>query len=122
MRINANSILVEQIQEISRPKPLIDGTRLARNSALNFVGQLLPLVAGIVLIPYIVRGLGPDRFGLLGIVWVVFGYFSLLDLGLGRATTKFLADWLAREETSRISEMVWSSIFLQVLLGLVGCV
>src|SRR5437588_1828949 len=99
---------------------LIDGVKLARNTAFNFAGQILPLLAGIALIPYIVKGLGLDRFGMLGIIWVVFGYFSLMDLGLGRATTKFLAEWLAKAEAGQISEMVWSSIILQVLLGLAG--
>lgn len=98
----------------------VDGVRLARNTAFNFAGQILPLLAGIALIPYIVRGLGPDRFGMLGIIWVVFGYFTLMDLGLGRATTKFLAEWLAKGDAGRISEMVWSSIILQVLFGLAG--
>jgi len=122
MQMNANSVVVEHASEVPRSKSAVDSASLVRNTALNFVGQVLPLVAGIVLLPYIVRGLGPDRFGMLGIVWIVFGYFSLMDLGLGRATTKFLAEWLARKESSRISEMVWSSISLQVLLGLLGCI
>ena len=98
----------------------VDGVSLARNTAFNFAGQILPLLAGIALIPYIIRGLGPDQFGLLGITWVVFGYFSLMDLGLGRATTKFLAQWLAKRDAARISELVWSSMILQVMFGLIG--
>jgi O-antigen/teichoic acid export membrane protein len=101
---------------------LTRGRLLARNSALNFAGQVLPLLAGIFLIPYIIRGLGTERFGMLGIVWVVSGYFSLMDLGLGRATTKFLAEWLARGEANRISQMVWNSIILQFVFGLLGCI
>src|SRR6267143_21716 len=98
----------------------LDGVRLAKHTAFNFAGQVLPLLAGVVLIPYIIRGLGTDRFGMLGIIWVVFGYFSLMDLGLGRATTKFLAEWLAKGEASRISDMVWNSIIIQLVLGLLG--
>jgi O-antigen/teichoic acid export membrane protein len=100
--------------------PSINGVALARNTAFNFAGQILPLLAGVALIPYIVRGLGTDRFGILGIIWVIFGYFSLMDLGMGRATTKYLAEWLAKGETEKISEMVWSSVLLQLLLGVVG--
>ena len=107
-------------QSTTMVPPHISGVALARNTAFNFAGQILPLLAGVALIPYIVRGLGTDRFGLLGIIWVIFGYFSLMDLGIGRATTKFLAEWLAKGETEKISEMVWSSVLLQLLLGVVG--
>jgi O-antigen/teichoic acid export membrane protein len=100
--------------------PAINGTKLATNTAFNFAGQVFPVLAGIVLIPYIVRGLGPARFGLLGITWVIFGYFSLMDLGLGRATTKFLAEWLPKGATDQIREMVWNSILIQLLLGVAG--
>ena len=40
---------------------------LVRNTMLNLGGQVLPMAAGVALMPYIVRGLGPDRFGVLGI-------------------------------------------------------
>lgn len=93
---------------------------LGWNTLLNFAGQTLPLVAGVALIPYIIKRLGPDRFGILGIVWVIFGYFSLFDFGLGRATTKFLAEWLAAGEVRQITDMVWTSIAIQFLLGLAG--
>src|SRR5215831_14398499 len=112
-------VLIEGNKNASKPAP-VDSAKLARNTAFNFAGQVLPLLAGIALIPYIMRGLGPDRFGILGIMWVVFGYFSLVDLGLGRATTKFLAEWLAKGEVDQIYEMVWSSIVLQILLGVIG--
>ena len=106
--------------DIAKKRHLKRGRPLARNTLWNLAGQALPLLAGIVLIPYIIKGLGTDRFGLLGIIWIVFGYFSLMDLGLGRATTKFLAEWLAKGESARISEMVWSSLLLQALFGVAG--
>jgi hypothetical protein len=72
----------------------IDGALLARNTLLNLAGQVIPLLIGLATIPYIVRGLGTERFGVLAIAWVVLGYFSLFDLGLGRAKTKFVAECL----------------------------
>jgi O-antigen/teichoic acid export membrane protein len=99
-------------------------SRLARSTAFNFIGQFLPILAGIGFMPYIVHGLGPDRFGILGISWVIFGYFGLFDFGLGRATTKFVAEWLSNSESSadarQIPILVWTSIGFQIALGLVG--
>ena len=43
--------------------PQIHGTLLARNTLLNLLGQVIPLLIGLATIPYIVRGLGTERFG-----------------------------------------------------------
>src|SRR5271169_5160735 len=121
MDIETSKASVERIPVGAPLAPFTVGkAELARSTAFNFIGQLLPLIAGVGLMPYIVKGLGPDRFGMLGIVWVVFGYFSLFDFGLGRATTKFLAEWLAKENSAHVPALVWTSIATQVLLGLVG--
>ena len=64
----------------------LSGTLLARNAFRNLVGQGLPLLVAIAAIPTVLEGLGPDRFGVLAIAWVVLGYFS--ELGFGRSTTR----------------------------------
>lgn len=96
------------------------GRRIARNALLNAIGQAVPLVVGVVTIPFIVRGLGPDRFGLLSIAWVVMGYFTLFDLGLGRATTKFVAELLGQGLEEDVPRVIWTSALSQVALGLLG--
>ena len=98
----------------------IRGSLLARNTLLNLAGQVIPLLIGLATIPYIVRGLGTERFGVLAIASVVLGYFSLFDLGLGRATTKFVADCLGRGKQQELPELIWTSVGFQVLLGLAG--
>src|SRR5207244_8948595 len=44
------------------------GRRLiAKNTIFNLTGQILPMVAGVVTIPFIVRGLGAAEYGILSI-------------------------------------------------------
>jgi len=93
---------------------------LARNTVLNIGGQAIPLVAAVVTMPYLVRGLGPERFGILSIAWLVLGYFALLDFGLGRAATKFIAECLARREPEKLRDLFWTSFGLQVVMGCAG--
>lgn len=99
---------------------LTSGRLLARNTTWNIVGQLLPMAVGVVAIPPLVRLLGLDRFGLLSLAWIVIGYFSLFDLGMGRALTKLVADKLAGNEEQSIPALVWTSLLLLLLLGVVG--
>ncbi len=56
-------------------KPLeIKGSLLARNTLLNLIGQGLPLIVAVVTIPFIIQGLGIERFGLLSLAWVVLDF------------------------------------------------
>src|SRR5580700_10411333 len=90
---------------------------LARNSIFNLLGQILPMFVGIFTIPYIVRGLGTNGYGILSIAYLMLGYFSIFDLGLSRATVKFVAEHLSPEKVHKVPEIVWTSLTLLVLLG-----
>ena len=50
------------------------------------------MAVGVAAVPPLVRLLGVDRFGVLALAWIIVGYFSLFDLGMGRALTKLVAD------------------------------
>jgi O-antigen/teichoic acid export membrane protein len=90
---------------------------LFRSTALNLLGLGVPLAVGFVAIPLVVRALGNERFGILSLVWVVFGYFGLFDLGLGRTTTKYIADALGRNESGKLSATLWTTVLLQTAIG-----
>jgi len=96
------------------------GSLLVRNTILNFIGRFVPLVVAVITIPYIIHGLGLDRFGILSLAWVVLGYFSLFDLGLGRATTKFVAEELGKGKIEQIPKIIWTSLLIQTALGVAG--
>ncbi|HEX2167134.1 MAG TPA: MATE family efflux transporter [Longimicrobiales bacterium] len=93
---------------------------LARNSAMNAAGQLAPLLLAIPVLPFVLTTLGTERFAVLTLAWTVIGYFGFLDLGLGRAATKYVAAMLGEGRRDDIGRVVWSSVALQALLGVAG--
>ena len=95
----------------------VTGQTVARNTALNIVGRVVPLLVAVVTMPYVVRQLGPDRFGLLALAWMVVGYFALFDLGIGPATTKFAAELLGKGEIEKLPQVVWTALCTQTLFG-----
>jgi O-antigen/teichoic acid export membrane protein len=99
---------------------LIGGRVLARNTIINLSGSLAPLLVAFLAIPALIGNLGTERFGVLTLIWLAVGYFSLFDLGIGRATTKFVAENLARQETDALPKLVWSSLGMLFALGLAG--
>jgi O-antigen/teichoic acid export membrane protein len=98
----------------------ISNALLTRNTLLNFFGQIVPLFVGVITIPFIVRGLGTERFGLLSLAWVILGYFTLFDFGLGRATTKFVAEAIGRKKRDEIPRLLWTAVTIQAILGIAG--
>src|SRR5579859_6205736 len=99
---------------------LTSGRLLARNTVWNLLGTLLPMAVAVVSIPPLVRALGLDRFGLLSLAWIVIGYFSLFDVGIGRALTKLVAEKLGANEEHSVPPLAWTSLLLLLVLGVLG--
>jgi len=91
---------------------------LGRSALWNVAGQAVPLGAAVLAIPLLLHGLGTERFGILTLAWVVIGYFSLFDLGIGRALTKIVAEEIARGRTSALPQLIRTALLLMGLLGL----
>ena len=99
---------------------LTDGSLLARNTVYSLVGQAFPVLAAIFSIPILINALGADGFGVLTLAWMVTGYFSLLDLGVGRALTKFLSEKLGQDDLEGIPGLIWAALMVAVLMGMCG--
>jgi O-antigen/teichoic acid export membrane protein len=88
------------------------------NSLWSFIGQCAPLLLAGIAIPMLIRHLGVDRFGVLSLAWILVGYVSLFDLGIGRATTKLLAEAIARGDSAAGAMLIWTAIFSMMFIGL----
>ena len=99
---------------------LTDGRLLARNALGNLASQATPMALAVLTMPLLVRGLGTERFGVLTLAWVLLGYFSLFDLGLGRALTKLVAEVLGRGEERDVPALVTMALALMLALGVAG--
>jgi len=77
------------------------------------------MLVGIAVIPYLVHGLGVNGYGILSIAYLVLGYFSIFNLGLSRATVKFVAEHLSPDRVHKVPEIVWTSFLLLITIGTV---
>ncbi len=98
--------------------PLLSGRLFARNAIFNLTGEIAAFIIGAVCIPFVVKRLGTDAFGILSISWALLGYMSLFDLGLSRATTKFVAEAVSVGDHDKIPTLVWTSMTFQLAFGI----
>jgi len=96
------------------------GGRIARDTLWNLAGRAVPMAIGVLAVPVVVRYLSRADFGLLGLAWAVLGYMTMLDLGIGRATTKYVAASLAAPGAPRLGQVVLISVSGLTGLGVIG--
>lgn len=83
----------------------------------NLLGRGLPLVLAVFTIPLTIVLLGADAFGILSLAWVILNGFIMFDMGLGRASTRYVAEALARADRVGASRAVWSATTFQCTIG-----
>jgi O-antigen/teichoic acid export membrane protein len=75
------------------------------------------MLVALLVVPWFLRRLGQERFGVLSLVWVVVGYFSFLDMGLGRAVTVAVAPLRAADRADHERDIIGAA---STLLGSIG--
>ena len=92
-----------------------------RNILWNLLGNVLPLLVGLLLFPLIIKAYGLERFGLLTLAWALVGYFGLFDLGLSRALTQLVSESLANKKNATdVAELIKTGFGLMWALGFLG--
>jgi len=92
------------------------------NIISNLLSRIWLALISLISIPYIVNHLGANAYAVLSLSLIVVGYFALLDLGLGRGITKFVAEYNAKGEEETIRRLIGTSIGIYVGMGVVGAV
>jgi O-antigen/teichoic acid export membrane protein len=95
---------------------------LARNSVLNFGTQVFSVVVAFASLPFIVHGLGDERFGLLTLLWLFVGYFSVIDFGAGQAALRFLSVAVAERDVTRVARTFRLTFLISACIGLISAV
>jgi len=103
----------------------MENRRLARNAVWNLLSLAAPMLVALGAIPVLIRTLGADRFGILTLAWMLIGYCSLFDLGLGRALTKLVSGGFGEElsitpRRTGLASAVWTALVLMLVLGCAG--
>jgi O-antigen/teichoic acid export membrane protein len=93
--------------------------KISHNVLINFGGAVLSTAIALVTIPRYLRLIGDARFGVLAIVWLLLSYFGLFEMGLGRATSKYIAE-LHDATIAERESLFWTVLAVNASLGVAG--
>lgn len=97
-------------------------SRLVRNTGVSTIVYLLGSVAGLVLVPILLRTLGPTQFGLYVLAQTMLSYSTLLGGGMNRG---FIRSIVAADVDTRgpdVRAVVGTGVTLMAGLGVgIGC-
>lgn len=88
---------------------------LIKNSALNFVGFIIPTMVAIPSLGILARILGTEKFGLFTLVFAIVGYASIFDAGLTRAVIREIS--LHRNNNDEQKKIISTSVISIAVLG-----
>jgi O-antigen/teichoic acid export membrane protein len=92
--------------------------RLLQNGFYSVLSWAMPLILAVVVTPIVVKGLGNEVYGLYA---VILGFVSYsFSFGVGRAATKYVAEFRAAGEHERVAEIISSVLWISVGFGLLA--
>jgi O-antigen/teichoic acid export membrane protein len=91
--------------------PASKSTRFMTNVFWGWSGVAANIALALFLNPYMIRKLGPERYGIWALIFTVVDYFWFFDLGLNTAIANFCARYRAAGETGKINEVLNTALF-----------
>jgi O-antigen/teichoic acid export membrane protein len=96
-------------------------TRTVAFGALwNVAGRAAPQLVAVVTTPLLINMLGPSRWGVFSLAMALVGISGLLDLGIGRALTRGLAERLHAGNEDQAATLVKTGLLVLGALGVLG--
>ena len=94
--------------------------RLVLNSLFSLLSWLTPFGLGLLFTPIILAGLGDEAFG---VYLVILGFISYsFPFNIGRTVTKYVAEFHASGESSKVNDAISSGFWLSLSIGLLGAI
>ena len=98
------------------------GTVLVRNVLSNLVSRGSSILAGLLITPFVLQTLGPERFGFWSLLNTIAGAAVLMDLGLGSAVTRFVAGSTGETQAGERRGILTTGAILAAALALLWLV
>lgn len=96
------------------------GKSLKYNAFWNILSNVLNILLLFVLTPVITGGLGELQYGIYVILGTIGGALSIMNLGLGEATLRYVAFYHSKNDKEGVNRVFNATLWLYSLLGMLA--
>lgn len=100
------------VDEAATPSPI--PVSAAQGGLWAFGGQLALAGSWLVTLPFLIRFLGPEQFGIFSLINAIIGCLAFSDFGMGVASTRFGARAHALGDVTGETQAVWTALGLSL--------
>ncbi len=92
---------------------------LIKNSLANAGAGIFVQILGFVLLPYIIRLVGNEDYGLFVLVMSFSGYFGFMNFGMPMGIVKFVSGYNGKKDFESINKVFNIGFFFNLIVGLI---
>lgn len=93
--------------------------KIIKNTIYNIISYGYSAIVGFFLVPFVLKNLGVNRYGIWSLITMITGYFSLIDFGMGQSFERYIAEYNAQKNKENINNVIKSGLFFYLLLFLI---
>lgn len=97
----------------------IDNRRIAKNTILLYIRQILVMLVGLYTSRVILQNLGVDDYGIYGVVGGIVGFMGFLNGVLATGSSRFLTYALGEGDADKTEKTFSTTLTLHVILGFI---
>ena len=106
-----------QVPVAARPSHNSGSRGLIRNALVSYVSTGVNMATGLVTTPILLSHLGSDRFGVWSLMLSAVAYTGLVEVGLGTALAKRVAEHEARDDKAMLARVLGTALTMYLLVA-----
>lgn len=89
-----------------------------KNSIINIIGAIFSAAILLVAVPRYISEIGESRYAIVALVWLIVGYFSMLEFGMGKAINNAISK-ASPDDFLGVGGIFWSGLACNFFIGFV---
>lgn len=92
---------------------------ILKSSGFRVLQTLIGMVIGLLMMPFLIKVLGQEHYGLWIVIGSVVGTYYLLDLGFNQAVTRYVSRYIHQNNPDGANRIINTALVIYSLLGVV---